>query len=365
MQVAPGAFGLHLVPAVHVRVPASLPQLHAERRRCGNQLRPSCLIAVLCTSCLAAARVRQQRTRIRAAPRGGGEGKGSAPAKEPAIEDMQEDMQERIQRVQLIAAEDDVLLEAEVPNISDALAKVAVSPPAPRYGDVQSARSLPRALPFLPEPGYRKFAANSAGDSGFDPLGLCNDVTEFVQYREAELKHGRLCMLAALAWPLVEALEPDFVEEYGLPDPYAASGGRLLPQFSGISGDIGDVFLEYFAVLVFLFGAFFELNGSRSGKVGDLGFDPLGLTGWRPPFLRSLLPKRRFWMPEAEVNHGRFAMMVVLYDVIDEILTGNPVVEDTEYAFHRISWKYLSLEYWLTGKEAAIGEFPPSIELNL
>ena len=31
-------------------------------------------------------------------------------------------------------------------------------------------RSLPRFL-FLREPGYRTFAANVAGDLGFDPLG--------------------------------------------------------------------------------------------------------------------------------------------------------------------------------------------------
>jgi hypothetical protein len=62
------------------------------------------------------------------------------------------------------------------------------------------------------------FDARSIGDLGFDPLGLGTD-EQFVPFREAELKHGRLAMLAAIAWPLQEILHPIFVDNW-----YAVTG---------------------------------------------------------------------------------------------------------------------------------------------
>merc|ERR1711920_694696 len=49
------------------------------------------------------------------------------------------------------------------------------------------------------------------GDYGFDPLGLGTDET-LVPFREAELKHARLAMLAAVAWPLQEIFHPILVD---------------------------------------------------------------------------------------------------------------------------------------------------------
>ena len=46
------------------------------------------------------------------------------------------------------------------------------------------------------------------GNKGFDPLGFATSLTTLKAYREAELKHGRLAMLAALGWPVSELLQP-------------------------------------------------------------------------------------------------------------------------------------------------------------
>jgi len=62
--------------------------------------------------------------------------------------------------------------------------------------------------------------------------------------------------------------------------------------------------------------------------------------------LAGQLPENRPWMAEAEVQHSRLAMMAVLYDILVETFTSNPVIEDTEYFFHKIDAKLLRWEYW-------------------
>merc|ERR1712216_339482 len=42
------------------------------------------------------------------------------------------------------------------------------------------------------------------GNKGFDPVGFATSLKTLKAYREAELKHGRLAMLAALGWPVSE-----------------------------------------------------------------------------------------------------------------------------------------------------------------
>ena len=54
-------------------------------------------------------------------------------------------------------------------------------------------------------------AEKVVGDFGFDPLSL-GTPDNFAFMREAEIKHGRLAMLAAIAWPLQEILHPLFVD---------------------------------------------------------------------------------------------------------------------------------------------------------
>lgn len=50
-----------------------------------------------------------------------------------------------------------------------------------------------KAVPFLSRP--EKLDGTLAGDVGFDPLGISN-YWDIKWMREAELKHGRICMLA-------------------------------------------------------------------------------------------------------------------------------------------------------------------------
>merc|ERR1719392_75804 len=86
-----------------------------------------------------------------------------------------------------------------------------------------------------------------AADYGFDPLGLANfdlnldsaadknrdSAAVIYDYREAEIRHGRLAMLAALAWPVQELLHP--VISRALRDPIllTETGGRSPSVLNG------------------------------------------------------------------------------------------------------------------------------------
>ena len=58
------------------------------------------------------------------------------------------------------------------------------------------------ALPFLKRP--KNLDGTLAGDAGFDPIGFSNNAEDLYKYREAEVKHARLAMLAAAGWPISE-----------------------------------------------------------------------------------------------------------------------------------------------------------------
>ena len=59
-------------------------------------------------------------------------------------------------------------------------------PPGPTY-------QASVALPFLPNPAA--LDGSMAGDVGFDPIGF-SSTFNLLWLREAEIKHGRVCMLA-------------------------------------------------------------------------------------------------------------------------------------------------------------------------
>jgi len=191
-----------------------------------------------------------------------------------------------------------------------------------------------------------------AADYGFDPLGLSKvdffaagaedkaRASEIVlrDYRDAELRHGRLAMLAALAWPVQELLSPSIARianrAFGNP-----GLSDLLTETSGRSPNVLNGGLEQGTVPAFLLGVAIGIGAIDSVSLslkdkmkdrfvpGDFGFDPLRLMkGASPEAVRD--------MQEKEINNGRLAMMAVLAFVIEEAVTGLPVVQVTPALFH-------------------------------
>merc|ERR1719231_1496438 len=145
-------------------------------------------------------------------------------------------------------------------------------------------------------------AANTIGNYNFDPLNLGTDET-FIPFREAEIKHGRLAMLAAVAWPLQEILHPILVDAARSTNALAPFIVRdVLAETAGKSPSLLNGGLEQIDVLPSLSLAVFaasvlelrdvkvrEAKGlgfneyDKSARMpGDLAFDPLNIIGALP-----------------------------------------------------------------------------------
>jgi hypothetical protein len=72
-----------------------------------------------------------------------------------------------------------------------------------------------KSIPFLPRPPL--LDGSMAGDVGFDPFGLAENPTLLGNYREAEIRHCRIAMLAAAGWPLSELFDRSLAKGFNLP----------------------------------------------------------------------------------------------------------------------------------------------------
>jgi len=144
-----------------------------------------------------------------------------------------------------------------------------------------------------------------AGDAGFDPLELADTPESLAWYREAEVKHARLAMLAAFGWPVSE------VTNFG----GLLNGDGRAPSL--LNGGLGEVNGVYWAGVVAL-AVYWESKGldKQYGKKDDylpgmLGFDPLGQDS---PGMR-----------DAEILNGRVAMVAITAFALEEALTKAPI----------------------------------------
>lgn len=156
------------------------------------------------------------------------------------------------------------------------------------------------------------------GNKGFDPLNCATSQDQLFKYREAELKHGRLAMLAAAGWPVSELVQPYLSKALNAPDLLAA--GEKAP--SVLNGGL-DRINPLFFMGVLIFTATVEsvaLNtaGDLTRRAGDLGFDPLGLSRGKTEDI-----KRDFELKE--LNNGRLAMLAITFFAFSEFVYKTPV----------------------------------------
>eukprot|EP00596_Hydrurales_sp_CCMP1899_P004217 CAMPEP_0119041096 /NCGR_PEP_ID=MMETSP1177-20130426/11247_1 /TAXON_ID=2985 /ORGANISM="Ochromonas sp, Strain CCMP1899" /LENGTH=253 /DNA_ID=CAMNT_0007006827 /DNA_START=33 /DNA_END=794 /DNA_ORIENTATION=+ len=159
----------------------------------------------------------------------------------------------------------------------------------------------------------------------FDPVGLCpTDQQGFKKFRESELKHGRIAMVAVLGVVVGESGANFFGSDIG---------GPAIYQYQ-----IAEGYFNAFSANVLGFALAIEgyniVNGWQSPKEvteggkqlavlkdnytpGDLKFDPLGLMP------KDKLEKKA--RSTQEINNGRLAMLAIAGIVAQELVTNEAI----------------------------------------
>merc|ERR1711939_1087304 len=85
-----------------------------------------------------------------------------------------------------------------------------------------------------------------AGDFGFDPLLIADSPKKLAWFREAEIRHARLAMLAAVGWPLSELFDGPLAKSLGVQSALLADGRAP----SLLNGGLGAINGAYWAAVV-------------------------------------------------------------------------------------------------------------------
>ena len=150
----------------------------------------------------------------------------------------------------------------------------------------------------------------------FDPLGLADD-DNFAIYREAELKHGRVAMLATLGMML-----PDFFRNELVPEDLYLSKSlelKFLDVPCGLQA-LGVVPREGWLQILLAVGfvdTFVLVQRDADAMPADYGVGYFGLVD----------KARHENELEAEIEIGRLAMVAFAIQVVEELLTGQTVAE--------------------------------------
>jgi len=167
---------------------------------------------------------------------------------------------------------------------------------------------MSKSVPFLLKPS--NLDGSMVGDVGFDPIGL-SDNFDLKWLREAELKHGRVSMLAVVGFVISEFVNFPMYSGMHVDDSNAA------PTAVGVS-----------AMLQIIFAAGFEEYRTNKGNItmetmfvdpnrtpGDLGFDPMGYKKSGDYDKLQL----------NELKNGRLAMLAIGGMIHHNFVTGEPL----------------------------------------
>ncbi|KAG8468493.1 hypothetical protein KFE25_013576 [Diacronema lutheri] len=164
---------------------------------------------------------------------------------------------------------------------------------------------LSAAIPFVAKP--KNLNGELLCDIGFDPAGFTNKASpeKIAKFREAELKHGRVCMLAVLGFVAQELIAP-----------YQAAPFNEVNPINAIAAVPALGILQ----IIVLCGIIENRTQGYAGRIpGDIGFDPLGL---------SAGGIKEDWAI-AEIKHGRLAMIAFLAFQVQIKVSGESVLSTT------------------------------------
>jgi len=150
----------------------------------------------------------------------------------------------------------------------------------------------------------------------FDPANLLDglDKDTVMRYREAELTHGRVGMLAAAGFLVQEYFHPLFTADNG---PAIEQIPKLPPALWFVM-TLGIGIAEAYRIQIGWANPYDGMDNVQKLQPnytpGDIGFDPLGLKPEDPAELKI--------MQEKELSHGRLAMLAAAGFMAQETVTG-------------------------------------------
>jgi Chlorophyll A-B binding protein len=150
-----------------------------------------------------------------------------------------------------------------------------------------------RSLPFLE---YPPNLAGYVGDAGFDPFRF-SDFVPMDFLREAEIKHGRITMLAIVGFAAVDL----GLRVYPTPEAYEGLTSVTAHDALVEQGGMGQLLLWFSMAEIISSIAVVQMLEGSGREPGYFGFDPLR-------FMNSPKEKQDDWKLR-ELTNGRLAMM--------------------------------------------------------
>lgn len=182
------------------------------------------------------------------------------------------------------------------------------------------------SVPFLEQP--RVLDGKYAGDVGFDPLLLAKTETDLLVYREAEIKHARLAMLAAAGWPLSELYDVKLASYFNLPF-LLDDNGRVPSVLNGGLEKVSGFYWFSIIVIASVIDIYGLKKASSEGYFpGNFGIDPFNF---------SKSPKAIEFLKTAEIKNGRLAMIAITLYALIEFIQSKSIVNSFSFLFQPLS----------------------------
>jgi hypothetical protein len=185
------------------------------------------------------------------------------------------------------------------------------------------------------------------GDAGFDPLGIATKENIYA-LREMEIKNGRIAMLSAVGWPSAELSHLIIATRIGK-ESILGDNGRAP---SVLNGGLNNTFSLFALGVFFAVGAVLELELMRKKKLRDSQPEILsnffemyeedeselpGNYGWDPLNLKTRVcnddPEKKKLFQTIEIFNARVSMLAMVGYIVQETITGLPVVKETPQFF--------------------------------
>lgn len=149
------------------------------------------------------------------------------------------------------------------------------------------------------------------GNVGFDPFRF-SDFVPMDFLAEAEIKHGRICMMATVGFVAVDL----GMRVYPLPDGY--EGLTVLTAHDALvkQGAMQQLLLWFSIAEVFDSIAVIQMLNGSGRKPGEFGFDPAG-------FVKNKSQAEKDTMALKEITNGRLAMLAFSGMVTQSVLYGS------------------------------------------